>query len=166
MMRWILALGVIIFCVPLAHAEASTVYRCSDKGDVRYSDEPCGDSAERITVQDNRIGGNFGQNLPPKNESNVDQQDDTEKPAAEEKPDASACRFINSTDLRRYLIREQVVKGMTKDHVLEAFGRPPETYPTPQETWVYQTKYYGALYELTYVYFKDGCVESVEYRKP
>jgi hypothetical protein len=29
-----------------------------------------------------------------------------------------------------------------------------------------QTRYYGALYELTYVYFRDGCVERVEYRKP
>jgi outer membrane protein assembly factor BamE (lipoprotein component of BamABCDE complex) len=63
-------------------------------------------------------------------------------------------------------VREQVVKGMTKEHVRKAFGRPPETYPTPQETWVYQTKYYGNLYELTYVYFRDGCVEEVVYRKP
>ncbi|WP_273205519.1 hypothetical protein [Marinobacter subterrani] len=76
------------------------------------------------------------------------------------------CRFINSTDLRRYLVREQVVRGMTREQVRRAFGNPPETYINPREVWIYQTRYYGALYELTYVYFRDGCVERVEYRKP
>ncbi len=139
------------------------VYRCEAGGETHFSDQPCGEDAEEITVRDNRIGGSFGQNLPPQQSPEVpDEEEDEPGP---EQPE-STCRFINSTDLRRYLVREQVVKGMTKEHVLEAFGRPPETYPTPQETWVYQTKYYGALYELTYVYFRDGCVESVEYRKP
>jgi hypothetical protein len=55
---------------------------------------------------------------------------------------------------------------MTRQHVKEAFGSPPEVYPVPQETWVYSTDYYGKLYELTYVYFQDGCVERVVYRKP
>ena len=166
MIKRIGTIGIIIACTPFANSKASTVYRCSDDGNVRYSDEPCGDSAERIIVEDNRIGGNFGQNLPPEDDTTADQKTDAEEGVTGEKASTNTCRFINSTDLRRYLIREQVVKGMTKDHVLRAFGRPPETYPTPQETWVYQTKDYGALYELTYVYFKDGCVESVEYRKP
>lgn len=141
----------------------SQVYRCDAGGETRFSDQPCGDGSERITVRDNRIGGSFGQNLPaePEPEEAEDQSSDSGKEEAE-----GTCRFINSTDLRRYLVREQVVKGMTKEHVRKAFGRPPETYPTPQETWVYQTRYYGNLYELTYVYFRDGCVEEVVYRKP
>ncbi len=139
------------------------IYRCQTGDETRYSDQPCGTDSEEITVRDNRIGGSFGQNLPPQQSPEIpDEKEDEPEPEQAE----GTCRFINSTDLRRYLVRGQVVKGMTKEHVLEAFGRTPETYPTPQETWVYQTKYYGALYELTYVYFRDGCVESVEYRKP
>jgi hypothetical protein len=141
---------------------AADIYRCESSTGVSYADEPCGDQAEKISVQDNRIGGNFGQNLPDRPEPQTSQESEPEQQQVE----TDTCRYINSTDLRRYLIREEVVKGMTKDHVIKAFGRPPETYPTPQETWVYQTKYYGALYELTYVYFKDGCVEEVVYRKP
>lgn len=141
----------------------SQVYRCEAGGDIRFSDQPCGEDSEVITIRDNQIGGSFGQNLPAATE----QADTDEEPEKSENQEAEGtCRFINSTDLRRYLVREQVVKGMTKEHVRKAFGRPPETYPTPQETWVYQTKYYGNLYELTYVYFRDGCVEEVVYRKP
>ena len=148
----------------MSAAASADIYRCDTEDGVQFSDSPCGDGSERITVHDNRIGGNFGQNLPDRPEPQEAAEKEPE--AADKQAEAGTCRFINSTDLRRYLIREQVVKGMTKDHVLRAFGRPPETYPTPQETWVYQTKYYGALTELTYVYFRDGCVESVVYRQP
>ncbi len=140
----------------------SDIYRCESDTGVRYTDQPCNDQAEKITVPDNRIGGNFGQNLPtPRQPEPAPEPEEDQEQAA-----TDPCRYINSTDLRRYLIRGQVVKGMTKEHVIEAFGRPPETYPTPRETWVYQTRYYGALYELTYVYFRDGCVDEVVYRKP
>lgn len=83
---------------------------------------------------------------------------------AQAEPDT--CRFINSTDLRRYIIKEQVVEGMTQENVRSAFGNPPETYSDPREVWIYQVRSYGALTELTYVYFKDGCVERVVYRRP
>lgn len=149
--------------IALSTATQAQIYRCDTDTGTRFSDQPCGDNAETITIPDNRIGGNFGENLPPESHTTGERKGERQPSTTENE---SACRFINSTDLRTYLTRNQVVKGMTKDHVLRAFGRPPETYPTPQETWVYQTKYYGALYELTYVYFKDGCVERVDYRKP
>lgn len=160
-MTRILPVFMLILGAPFA--ASSQVYRCDAGGETRFSDKPCGEDSEEITIRDNQIGGNFGQNLPLEPKSKSTEQE-TQIPENQETE--SVCRFINSTDLRRYLVREQVVKGMTREHVLKAFGRPPETYPTPQETWVYQTRYYGALYELTYVYFRDGCVESVVYRKP
>ncbi|MCL7943035.1 DUF4124 domain-containing protein [Marinobacter sp. ATCH36] len=156
-------LFVFILMLGLPATTWSQVYRCDAGGETRFSDQPCGEDSEEIRIQDNRIGGSFGQNLPAAPE----QSETGEEPEKSASPEAEGtCRFINSTDLRRYLVREQVVKGMTREHVRKAFGRPPETYPTPQETWVYQTKYYGNLYELTYVYFRDGCVEDVVYRKP
>lgn len=157
-------LFVLILTLGTPVAAWSQVYRCDAAGEIRFSDQPCGENFEEITIRDNRIGGSFDQNLP---QPSISDETDTEEQEPNETETASdSCHFINSTDLRRYLVRGQVVKGMTKEHVRKAFGRPPETYPTPQETWVYQTKYYGALYELTYVYFRDGCVENVVYRKP
>ncbi|WP_297793303.1 hypothetical protein [uncultured Marinobacter sp.] len=147
----------------LSTATQAQIYRCNTDTGPSFSDQPCSDNAETITIRDNHIGGNFADNLPPEPNTTEETEDRQQSSSTQ---DESTCRFINSTDLRTYLTRNQVVKGMTKDHVLRAFGRPPETYPTPQETWVYHTRYYGALYELTYVYFKDGCVEQVEYRKP
>lgn len=136
------------------------IYRCESEQGVRFTDQPCPGAGETVEIRDSRVG-RLDQNLP---EPSAPAEDESPDPA--ETADAGTCRFINSTDLRRYLVREQVVQGMTRDQVRRAFGSPPETYPSPQEVWIYQTRYYGALYELTYVYFRDGCVDRVEYRKP
>ncbi len=160
-MKQTLFIGILMLAVP--DTTWSQVYRCDTGGETRFSDQPCGENSERVIIRDNQIGGSFDQNLPPEPKP---EKTGTEERKVEQQQAKDTCRFINSTDLRRYLVREQVVKGMTKEHVRKAFGRPPETYPTPQETWVYQTRYYGNLYELTYVYFRDGCVEDVVYRKP
>lgn len=146
----------------LAVPAQAQVFRCEKDGNTVFSDQPCGEDAESVELRDNRIGGSFNQNLPVQEPLDTEEQEEKSEPEEE----AGTCRFINSTDLRRYLVREQVVKGMTREHVRRAFGNPPETYTSPQEVWIYQTRYYGALYELTYVYFRDGCVERVEYRKP
>ncbi len=146
----------------LAVPAQAQVFRCEQDGNTVFSDQPCGEDAESVELRDNRIGGSFNQNLPAQEPPDPEEQEEESEPEEE----AGTCRFINSTDLRRYLVREQVVQGMTREHVRRAFGNPPETYTSPQEVWIYQTRYYGALYELTYVYFRDGCVERVEYRKP
>ena len=144
------------------YSESPQVFRCEKDGNTVFSDQPCGEDAESLELRDNRIGGSFNQNLPVQESPDPEEQIEE----SEQEKEAGTCRFINSTDLRRYLVREQVVRGMTRDNVRRAFGNPPETYTSPQEVWIYQTRYYGALYELTYVYFRDGCVERVEYRKP
>lgn len=140
------------------HAE---VFRCETENGVVFSDQACGDNAVTVPIRDNRIGGSLDQNLPPSTPTEPSDQAEEEQ-----QEQATTCRFINSTDLRRHIVREEVVRGMTREHVRRAFGNPPETYTSPQEVWIYQTRYYGALYELTYVYFMDGCVERVVYRKP
>jgi hypothetical protein len=156
------AMALIFTLSVLAVPAQSQVFRCEKDGNTVFSDQPCGEDAESLELRDNRIGGSFNQNLPV--QESPDPEEQTEE--SEQEKEAGTCRFINSTDLRRYLVREQVVRGMARDNVRRAFGNPPETYTSPQEVWIYQTRYYGALYELTYVYFRDGCVERVEYRKP
>ena len=163
MLRLLISLALLFALSAPTHAQ---VFRCIDaEGNTVFSDSPCGEDAEAIRLRDNHIGGSFNQNLPAPETAEPEPQDKA-KNTSDNESKAATCRFINSTDLRRHLIREQVVEGMTREHVRRAFGNPPETYGDPQEVWIYQTRYYGALYELTYVYFKDGCVERVEYRKP
>jgi len=145
-----------------ALADGDTVFRCEGPGGTQFSGQPCGPNPQTVTIRDNRVGGSLGDNLPDFGDDAGD--DPPEEPPPESKK--TTCRFINSTDLRTYLTREQVVPGMTRDQVERAFGRTSEIYKDPQETWVYQTLYYGALYELTYVYFRNGCVEKIEHRKP
>lgn len=161
MLRLLTALA---FLLVLGVPPQAQVFRCHDAGGTAvFSDTPCGEDAEAIQLRDNHIGGRFNQNLPALAEPEPQEQTGEESGGAS-RPET--CRFINSTDLRRHLIKGQVVKGMTREHVRRAFGNPPETYGHPREVWIYQTRYYGALYELTYVHFRDGCVERVEYRKP
>ncbi|MFC4258042.1 DUF4124 domain-containing protein [Marinobacter lacisalsi] len=155
-----LGLITLLFSVT-ASAAGESVYRCEGPDGVQFSDQPCGPDPETVILRDNRVGGSVGDNLPDF-DSYPDDSADDEPGVAED----DTCRFISSTDLRTYLAREQVVRGMTREHVKRAFGPTSEVYTTPQETWVYQTRYYGALYELTYVYFRNGCVERVEYSKP
>jgi hypothetical protein len=163
MPRLLISLAFLLAFITPTQAQ---VFRCiGADGNTVFSDSPCGEDAEAIQLRDNRIGGSFNQNLPAPEAAEPEPKENSEN-ASDTASGAETCRFINSTDLRRYLIREQVVEGMTREHVRRAFGNPPETYGGPQEVWIYQTRYYGALYELTYVYFKDGCVERVEYRKP
>ncbi|PCM42918.1 DUF4124 domain-containing protein [Marinobacter sp. ANT_B65] len=159
-------LASLAFLLTLATPAQAQVFRCKDvMGNTMYADTPCGENAEPIQIRENHIGGSFNLNLPPP-ETPESGAKENNPGASRKESESGTCRFINSTDLRRYLIREQVVKGMTREHVRKAFGNPPETYGAPREVWIYQTRYYGALYELTYVYFKDGCVERVEHRKP
>ncbi len=157
-----LAVTTLLAVAPTLPAEEN-VYRCEGPDSVNFSDRPCGPSPETITIRDNRVGGSLGDNMPDFS----DYADDEPEPESQgDQEDNSPCRYINSTNLRTYLARNQVVPGMTREQVEQSFGRTSEVYPTPQETWVYQTRHYGALYELTYVYFQDGCVERVEYREP
>ena len=163
MLRVLISLAFLLAFTASVQAQ---VFRCIDaEGNTVFSDSPCGEDAEAIQLRDNYIGGRFNQNLPAPKAAEPELQEKA-KNTSDNESKAETCRFINSTDLRRHLIREQVVEGMTREHVRRAFGNPPETYGSPQEVWIYQTRYYGALYKLTYVYFKNGCVERVEYRKP
>lgn len=163
MIRAVSALALVL-CT-LNHAFAG-VFRCDTANGVMYTDAPCEGNGEAITIPDNRIGGRLDSNLPPPppEATGTEEADGSGGETTRDVP--TACRFINSTDLRRHIVREEVVPGMTREHVRRAFGKPPETYTSPEEVWIYQTRYYGALYELTYVYFTDGCVARVEYRKP
>lgn len=161
--------ATVVFLAVISLAAVSVqadVYRCQTPEGPLFSDRPCGEDAETVTIRDNRTGGSLADNLPdfPLAAPQQPEQNRAGEAAPEQPP--SPCRYINSTKLRTHLARNQVVPGMTREHVERAFGRTSEVYPGYRETWVYQTRYYGALYELTYVYFRDGCVERVEYRKP
>lgn len=157
------ALTLLMMLYGTVQAAGTEVYRCAGPDGVRFADEPCGPGAETINIRDNRIGGSLGDNLPEYPEPEADPEPEAPRASAD---DDDPCRHINSTRLRTLLARNQVIPGMTREQVERAFGRTSEVYTEPRESWVYQTRHYGAIYELTYVYFRDGCVTDVEYRKP
>jgi hypothetical protein len=138
---------------------AASVYRCHGADGVEYADKPCGDNAQILELDDSRLGGTLteGQPLPAPTVS----APETEPPPTA-RQEVSPCRDFQSTNLHSYLIREQVVRGMTRAHVRKAWGAPVEAYAGPEEMWAYDNTYYGRLLSVTRVYFKDGCVTEVE----
>lgn len=135
------------------------IYRCDGAGGVAFSDVPCGGDAETVAVDDRRLGGT----LDGGPEAPADDMAIPAEKAAAEAPDTeqSICRTFLSTDLRTHLIREEVVRGMTREHVRQAWGAPSETYAAPLEMWTYDNTYYGRLISVTRVYFENGCVREV-----
>jgi hypothetical protein len=70
--------SIVVFMLGVPGVAWSQVYRCDAGGETHFSDLPCGDGSERITVRDNRIGGSFGQNLPA--EPEPEEADDQSSP--------------------------------------------------------------------------------------
>lgn len=145
---------------------AVSIYRCNGADGVEYADTPCEHNPETVEIKDNRLGGSFlGDGRAETAPQEQDERRETD--AAVETPEASSpCRLFQSTDLRTYLIREQVVPGMTRSHVREAWGAPVDAYAGPIEMWTYDNSYHGRLITVTRVYFEDGCVTEVETVKP
>lgn len=120
------------------------IYQCTVNGQTVFSDQPCGEDSKQI---ENRpapaIGGRFdtGANAefyqPEKRERTVD-----------------PCPFINSTDLRRYIIQNKIVRGMKPEDVRRSWGSPSSIHTGRRTQWAYHYPDYSA----NYVYFEHGCV--------
>lgn len=70
---------------------------------------------------------------------------------------ASPCVFINSTKLRRMIIKNDIEKGMMASDVIKARGKPAVVNRDSggMEQWVYQYSDSSR-----YLYFRDGCLAS------
>ena len=144
-----------------AATDAVTVYHCYGSGGVEYSDTPCDANQRVIEVPSPAISGDLSwrkrANAALGTEEAAEPRTDRNS-----KNEGDPCRHFQSTHLRTYLIREQVVGGMTQAHVRKAWGAPAEEYAEPWVMWIYDNKYHGRLLSITRVYFEGGCVTAVE----
>lgn len=146
----IVAAGLTIMVVK---GEAGPVYRCTTpEGKAVFSDKPCAHDAQEITVRDNHIGGNFSPS-----EQWLDM--DSRKPRVSARTPAatggSQCGQFSSTQLRSYVIRNQVVVGMSVSDALSAWGSPSRI-----NGWQYAYHWNGG--GSSYFYVSGGCVSSVD----
>lgn len=159
-----LVLALTLLLEGQARSSPVTVYRCGGPEDIEYADTPCGSNAQTQEIINRRLGGTLNEGLSPAVPFAKGQADPSARSGTPDK--ASDCRDFQSTNLRSYLIREQIVHGMTRAQVRRAWGTPVEAYTEPVEMWIYDTTYYGRLLSVTRVYFRQGCVTIVETTSP
>ncbi len=153
-MRMISGVVVAALVFLATQGEAGPVYKCtSQEGKPVFSDKPCAHDAEEITVRDNHIGGNF---------SPSDQwlEMDSRRPGPNIRAQArsgsnSPCAQFSTTELRTYVIRHQVVVGMTASDALSAWGSPNRINGS-------QYAYHWNGGGSSYFYVQGGCVSSVD----
>ena len=144
--------------------DAGNIYRCTGPQGVEYADAPCGANPEILQLPELPRSRIPTRDTPPPIPGTPPIEAD--QPPVSRKGATSPCRDFLSTELRTHLIREEVVQGMTRPQVREAWGAPVDTFAGPVEIWTYDNHYYGHLLSLTRVYFEDGCVTAVETGKP
>lgn len=135
----------LLLCFPAAVQAA--VYQCDNRGEVIFSDTPCGDNAVEITVDPFHIGGSFDATVVPPSYTPIPHKS---PPAA-----TDACPYINTTRLRRYIVEKKVVHGMKPNDVERAWGRPTSIIRSSRgERW----SYHHSDVARDYVYFENDCV--------
>lgn len=148
------AVAAFVFAMLAEPGQAAPVYKCTNpEGKTVFSDKPCAHDAEEVNVRDNHIGGNF---------SPSDQwlEMDSKRPRPVRRSQSAAngggtCVQFSSTELRSYVIRKQVIVGMSVSDALSAWGSP-----TRINGWQYAYHWNGG--GSSYFYVEGGCVSSVD----
>ncbi|MDO3722238.1 DUF4124 domain-containing protein [Marinobacter sp. chi1] len=131
-------------------ATSAAIYKCEVGGKVSFTDEPCGDAAERVQVD-----------APPKSGMRLDTGTDIEtyQPSKLRKKESkpTSCAYINSTELKTLIIKERLKTGMKPEHVRKSWGAPTSINTSSGSV---QWAYHWPTGNSNYVYFKDGCVSN------
>lgn len=142
---------------------AATVFRCDmPDGSVAFSDRECSSGqSQQLDVEAQSIGGS----LAPSDEyQQLQRQRDAERDRrqiqqqyrnAREAINQAPCRTFSSTQLRRLVIKHQVVVGMDKSDALRAWGSPTRVNGS-------QHAYHWARGGSSYFYTENGCVRTVQ----
>lgn len=160
MHRLFILFVLVAMTLPLS---AATVFRCDmPDGSVAFSDRECvsGDSRQ-LDVEAQSIGGS----LAPSQEYfelEADRQRERSRREsvqryqnARDAANAAPCRQFSSTELRRMIIRHQVVRGMTTQDATRAWGAPTRINGD-------QHAYHWVRGGSSYFYTDRGCIRSVQ----
>lgn len=141
----------IFFAISLALPSIANaaVYKCTVDGQAVFSDSPCGDDAKELDHKPApAIGGRFDTG------TDVELYEPEKRERAS---DRNSCPFINSTKLRRLIIKEKVVRGMKPAAVRKSWGSPTNINRGRTTQWAYHYQYRSSKY----VYFTNGCVSNI-----
>jgi len=122
---------ILLFFLPL-FAEAQ-IYRCSDKGETYFSQIPCTEDAETVTVEDQRMfnDGSAAARLPEPSASGVDAAADSK---TENSPADSLTQFVERLqgqrktqidEIETAIAGYQALLGQSDEQIAE-FGSRPE----------------------------------------
>lgn len=124
---------------------SASVYRCTVDGATVFSDRPCGADQSEVEIRTQSPSG-----------MRLDQGADVEfyrPPARQQRPESN-CRYINTTELRTLIARNQITPGMKPEDVRRSWGSPSSVSTGRVTQWAYHYPNYSA----SYVYFENGCV--------
>ncbi len=144
----------------LTSADAN-IYRCQTPDGTVFSDTPCSEDARPEVLRESSAGIRLG--------TQREHSASTPEPAEAHAPSPeteSPCRDFTSTELRRMRIRGEVKRGMRREDVREALGRPAEQHEHPRELWIYRERERGFTVAFKRVYFQDGCVTEILRQNP
>lgn len=145
-------LGWLLLCAS-GMLGATEIYQCQQGGTVIYSDTPCGDDAVQVPIKPPNSHEPHEPEVLPAPEKR--QRDPVEKSTSEE----TDCPYINTTKLRRHIIKKELLKGMKPKDVERAWGKPSNIVESTQRTkWTY----YHNQNASEIVYFENGCVSDWE----
>ncbi len=147
------------FMMPVIASGA--VYKCVDSdGGITFSDRACAGAAQfgEVEVKQANSGGTLG--LPDDFRERNESRDierlirKAEQLASQEQANAP-CKNFSSTALRTYIVKNQVVPGMTTADAVKAWGRPERINGSQYVYW------WGTM-QGTYFYVENGCVRAVD----
>lgn len=132
----------------------AAIYKCPGEGGrVIFSDRPCAGAAEspeqEIQVDTYEVGGTLATPQQLKQQGQADPVRRSQMLLSN-----GVCRSFSSTELRRLVIQNQVVVGMTSGAAGQAWGSPTRVNGSQ---WAYHWAKGGS----SYLYMEDGCVRAV-----
>ncbi|PVY79155.1 hypothetical protein C8D92_101362 [Tamilnaduibacter salinus] len=137
--------------LPLTFSAQAQIYKCVKNDKTQFSDEPCGDNAEKVEAEAALTGGT----LSNENTEGIDFYERERKASQSQQ---APCPHIQSTRLKRLIIQNKVVSGMKPDDVRRAWRHPDSIHSGGAST---QWAYHWADGSDNYVYFENGCVSDL-----
>lgn len=145
-MRPITRIFMVLAGVLVAGQAWSTIYRCEAEHQTVFSDSPCGENATAVSVDPVRTGGRLDTGTGFRHRA---------APSSKARsPSSKGCDagYIQSTELRRLRVKQQVRPGMSADQVRYILGAPERRVG---QWWVYERR--GE--ETGRYLIRSGCLE-------
>jgi hypothetical protein len=124
-------------------AAQAAVYRCTVDGRTVYSDQPCSAGAEPAQLPPlNSAAAGARADLAKQYDTETARENEARRKARAEALDQYADRKAQDEAIRKALMEDRVVKGMTREQVERVLNLPErvENQGGEKETWIYRVE--------------------------